>query len=318
MNVLILGGSGFIGTHLTRRLARDGHQVTVATRYAPNARHLQIVPQVRVYQLDPHNPDQLASAVQGHDAAVNLVGILNQSGFGDRGFQRVHVELVEGLIEACAAAGVGRLVQMSSLNAGQGESHYLRTRGQGETRVLAAHRDGRTAGTIVRASTVFGPDDSFLNRFADLLRISPVLPLARGQAKFTPVYVGDVAEALTRILDDPETAGRTFELGGAETWTLVGLVRWLRDQLGLKRAVFGLPDALGRLQGMAFDLVPGKPFSSDNFKSLKLDSVCSDKDFEALGIQPWGMTERAVGWLGPYGRQSRLQRYRRQARREQG
>src|SRR5690554_4508669 len=91
MNVLILGGSGFIGTHLTRRLARDGHQVTVATRYAPNARHLQIVPQVRVYQLDPHNPDQLASAVQGHDAAVNLVGILNQSGFGDRGFQRVHV-----------------------------------------------------------------------------------------------------------------------------------------------------------------------------------------------------------------------------------
>ncbi len=318
MKVLILGGSGFIGSHLTRRLARDGHQITVATRYAPNARHLQVVPSVRVHQLDPYNQDQLAAALKGHDAVINLVGILNQRGFGDGGFRRAHVELVEMLIDACSATGVERLVQMSSLNAGQGESHYLQTRGQGEERLRSANRDGRVAGTIIRPSTVFGEDDSFLNRFAGLLRISPVLPLARGQAKFTPAYVGDVAEALARVLHDPATAGKTFELGGAETWSMVDLVCWLRDQLGLKRAVIGLPDALGRLQGLAFDLVPGKPFSSDNFKSLKLDSVCSDKDFAALGIQPWGIAERAAGWLGSYDKQSRFQRYRSQARRERG
>jgi NADH dehydrogenase len=316
MRVLILGGSGFVGSHLTRRLARDGHEVTVATRYAPGCKHLWVVPQATIRQFDPFDADRLAEELRGHDVAVNLVGILNERGFGGAGFRRVHVELVERLIDACESAGVPRLVQMSGLNAGRGESHYLRTRGEGEARVRAADRDGRVAGTILQASTIFGRDDSFLNRFAGLLRISPVLPLARPKAKFAPVFIDDVIEAFMRVLADDDTAGRTYELCGSEVWSLIDLVRWLRDQLELRRLVIGLPDFLGRLQGMAFDFVPGKPFSSDNFKSLKLDSVCQNDGFDALGIRPWGLAERATAWLRPIDKQARYQQFRRRARRE--
>jgi len=316
MKVLILGGSGFVGSHLTRRLAREGHQVTVATRYAPGCRHLWVIPQATIRQFDPFDSDRLADELKGHDVAVNLVGILNERGFGGAGFHRAHVKLVEILIDACIESGVERLVQMSGLNAGRGESHYLRTRGEGEARVRAADREGRLAGTILRASTIFGPDDSFLNRFATLLRLSPVLPLARPKAKLAPVFVADVVEAFMRVMADEDTAGKTYELCGAEEWALIDLVRWLRDQLGLRRAVLGLPDALGRLQGLVFDFVPGKPFSSDNFKSLKLDSLCKSNGFEALGIRPWGLSERARGWLQPVDKQARYQQFRRRARRE--
>jgi NADH dehydrogenase len=316
MRVLILGGSGFVGSHLTRRLAREGHEVTVATRYAPGCKHLWVVPQATIRQFDPFDADRLAEELRGHDVAVNLVGILNERGFGGAGFRRVHVDLVERLIDACESAGVPRLVQMSGLNAGRGESHYLRTRGEGEARVRAADRDGRVAGTILQASTIFGRDDSFLNRFAGLLKISPVLPLARPNAKFAPVFIDDVIEAFMRVLDDDDTAGHTYELCGSEVWSLIDLVRWLRDQLELRRLVIGLPDFLGRLQGMAFDFVPGKPFSSDNFKSLKLDSVCQNDGFDALGIRPWGLAERATAWLRPIDKQARYQQFRRRARRE--
>ena len=316
MKVLILGGSGFVGSHLTRRLAREGHEVTVATRYAPGCKHLWVIPQATIRQFDPFDASACPKSCAGHDVAINLIGILNERGFGGRGFHRAHVELVERLIDACAEAGVTRLIQMSGLNAGRGESHYLRTRGEGEARVRAADRDGRLAGTILQASTIFGPDDSFLNRFASLLRLSPVLPLARPQAKFAPVFVDDVIEAFMRVLADDKTAGKTFELCGTETWSLIELVRWLRDQLELKRLVVGLPDVLGRLQGMAFDFVPGKPFSSDNYKSLKLDSVCQSNGFEALGIRPWGLAERAPRWLKSVDKQSRYQQFRRRARRE--
>jgi len=316
MKVLILGGSGFVGSHLTRRLGREGHQVTVATRYAPGCKHLWVVPQATIRQFDPFDSERLADELRGHDVAINLVGILNERGFGGSGFRRAHVELVERVIDACVESGVPRLIQMSGLNAGRGESHYLRTRGEGEARVRAADRDGRVAGTILRASTIFGEEDSFLNRFAGLLRISPVLPLARPQAKFAPVFIDDVVEAFMRVLADEGTAGQTYELCGSEQWKLIELVRWLRDQLDLRRAVVGLPDPLGRLQGMVFDFVPGKPFSSDNYKSLLLDSLCQDNGFEALGIRPWGLSERATAWLRPIDKQARYQQFRRRARRE--
>lgn len=316
MKVLILGGSGFVGSNLTRRLAREGHQITVATRYAPGCKHLWVVPQATIRQFDPFDSDRLVEELRGHDVAINLVGILNERGFGGAGFRRVHVELVETIIDACVEADVPRLIQMSGLNAGRGESHYLKTRGEGEARVRAANRDGRLEGTILRASTIFGPDDSFLNRFAGLLKISPLLPMARPQAKFAPVFVDDVVEAFMRVLTDDDRAGQIYELCGSEEWALIDIVRWLRDELELRRIVIGLPDVLGRLQGLAFDFVPGKPFSSDNYKSLQLDSVCQNNGFKALGIRPWGLAECATSWLKPVDKQARYQQFRRQARRE--
>jgi uncharacterized protein YbjT (DUF2867 family) len=317
MKVLVLGGSGFVGGHLARRLSRDGHQLTIVTRYAPGCRHLAVVPGVTIRQFDPCDGDELARRLEGHDAAINLVGILNERVFGGgRGFRRAHVELVETLINACVRTGVRRLIHMSALNAGQGESQYLETRGEAEQLVGEVFRQGHIDTTIVRPSTIFGPDDSFLNRFVGLLKISPVLPLARPQARFAPVYVGDVVEGFARMLARRGSHGKVHELCGSEQWTLIELVRWLRDQLGLKRAVIGLPDAIGRLQGLAFDVVPGKPFSTDNFKSLLVDSVCAQDGFAELDIRPWGMSELAPTWLGDGARQRRYQRYRSRARRD--
>ncbi len=317
MKILVLGGSGFVGGHLARRLSRDGHTMTVATRYAAGCRHLEVVPGVRIRQFNPYDADELARHLQEHDAAINLVGILNERIFaGGRGFRRAHVELVETLINACIETGTRRLIHMSALNAGQGESQYLKTRGEAENMITDVARRGQLDTTIMRPSTIFGPDDSFLNRFATLLKISPALPLARPRARFAPVYVGDVTDAFARVLERKESFGKAHELCGSEQWALIDLVRWLRDQLGLRRAVIGLPDLLARLQGAVFDFVPGRPFSSDNYKSLKLDSVCMRNGFGELGIRPWGMSELAPTWLTESDKQSRYQRFRRRARRE--
>jgi len=317
MNVFVLGGSGFVGGHLVRRLSAAGHRITVGTRYAPSARHLRVVPQVTIRQCNPYDLDSMTPMLEGHDAVVNLVGILNERGFGGKGFHRAHVELVEKLIISCDAARVGRLVQMSSINAGKGDSRYLLTRGHAERLVNEAGNDGLLRTTIVQPSVIFGPDDSFLNRFATLLKLTPVLPLARPRARLAPVYVGDVAEAIERILARDSESGRTYELAGSEVWNLKELVLWLRDRLGLRRVVIGLPDALGWVQGQVFDFVPGKPFSSDNFKSLGLDSVCTDNGFIELGIDPWGVSQLAPTWLKSAGRQQRYQSFRRRARRAQ-
>lgn len=309
MKVLILGGSGFVGSHLVRRLSREGHSITVVTRYPNAARHLEIVPRVKIRVFDPYDPERLDTALAGHDALINLVGILNESGRDGSGFHRVHVELVEIALEACARAGSARFIQMSALNAGMGESHYLQTRGEAEQRVQASSLNW----TIFRPSTIFGPDDSFLNRFASLLAISPVLPLARHEARFAPVYVGDVVEAFVRVLAERDHVGEIYELCGAETWALREIVAWIAEQRGMRRWVIGLPDVLGRLQGRVFDFVPGKPFSSDNFRSLLLDSVCSDDGFDRLGISPWPMSEKAPEWLGE-DRQARFRRFRERRR----
>lgn len=315
MKVFVLGGSGFVGGHLVRRLSAAGHRVTVGTRYAPSARHLRIVPRVTIRQCNPYDMESLTPILEGHDAVVNLVGILNERGFGGKGFHRAHVELVEKLIISCDAARVARLVQMSSINAGRGDSHYLRSRGQAERLVNEAGSDGLLQTTILQPSVIFGPDDSFISRFATLLKFSPVLPLARPRTRLAPVYVDDVVEAIERVLMLEMQSGRTYELAGAEVWSLKELVLWLRDQLGLRRAVIGLPDALGWLQGLIFNLVPGKPFSTDNFKSLGLDSVCTDNGLIELGIDPWGISQLAPTWLNSAGRQQRYQSFRRRARR---
>ncbi len=308
MKIMILGGSGFVGSHLARRLSRDGHAISVVTRHPNGARHLAIVPRIDIRHFDPYDVERLGAELADHYALINLVGILNESGRDGAGFRRAHVELVEIAIEACNAAGVTRMIQMSALNAGRGTSHYLLTRGEGEQRV----RDSGLDWTIFRPSTIFGPDDSFLNRFAGLLAISPVLPLARAEAKFAPVYVGDVVEAFARALEDRASHGQTYELCGAEILRLRQVVEWVAHQRNLRRLVVALPDALGRLQGKVFDFVPGKPFSSDNFKSLLLDSVCEENGFESLDIQPWGMREKASEWLNGegHGRQARYQRFR--------
>lgn len=324
--LVILGGSGFVGRALAQRLARNGHAVTVLSRNLNAHAQRLLPPGVVLHELDVYDPQALQQALAGHDAVINLVGILNESGDNGRGFHRAHVQLTKLVIAACQLEGARsagstsaakgrmpgsglRLLQMSSLNAGRGHSHYLKSRGEAEAAVKASG----LRWTIFEPSVIFGRGDGLFCRFADVLKLAPVLPLARAGCKFAPVYVGDVVTAFERALADDRTIGEVYELYGPEVFTLADIVRMTARQLGLRRWVLPLPDALGRLQALACDFVPGKPFSSDNYRSLLTDSVGGVDGLHRLGIVPVRVAEVLPGILGHADdKQTRYARYRAQ------
>jgi NADH dehydrogenase len=286
--VCVLGGSGFVGTHLCAELARDGWRITVPTRDPVRAQHLSPIPSLRLVAANIHDAAVLERLCGGQRAVVNLVGILNEKGRSGSGFTRVHVELVRKLVEACRRQRVERLVHVSALNADadHGPSHYLRSKGRGE-RIVREECGNDLAWTILQPSVIFGPGDDFVNRFARLLRAIPLgLPLARPNARFAPVWIGDVVAAARRALADDHVAGESYELCGPERFTLREIVCMVRDRLGLARAVVGIPDFAARLQAAVCDFVPGKPFSTDNYRSLLVDSVCRVNGLARLGIRP--------------------------------
>lgn len=300
--VVVLGGSGFVGRHLIARLRAAGHTVTVLSRNGHQRRGVTVEPGVKLVTVDVYDPDALARAFTGADAVINLVGILNEPGFGGSGFERAHVVLTSHVISGCLQAGVRRLLQMSALNAGRGKSHYLRTRGIAEERVRESGLDW----TIFQPSVIFGRGDGLFQRFASLLRLAPVLPLAKPDARFAPVYVGDVAEAITQCLTRPESIGQRFELYGDQVLRLREIVAYTARQMGLKRWVIGLPDWAARLQAAVFDFVPGKPFSTDNYRSLQIDSVGGVDGLFQLGITKTPIDAVVPQLLGHGGRQAAL------------
>jgi uncharacterized protein YbjT (DUF2867 family) len=305
--IVILGGTGFVGRALAARLAADGHRVTVLSRNRVRRREVGVIPNVHVTTCDVYSEAALTRMLANAEVAINLVGILNEPGRGGDGFVRAHVELTRKLVAACKAAGVPRLLQMSALNAGRGRSHYLRTRGEAEEVV----RQSDLRWTIFEPSVIFGPGDGVFLRFAQLLKLSPVLPLARPKAKFAPVYLGDVVEAFVRALHDKSSIGQTYELYGPDTMTLEQIVKYTARHLRLKRVIVPLPEAAGRLQALALDFVPGKPFSTDNYLSLLMDSVGGIDGLYRLGIPRTPVDAVMPALLGPGGRQGRLDRYRR-------
>lgn len=305
--LVVLGGTGFVGRALVTRLQRDGHSINVLSRNRDAHRELGVLPGVRITNCDVHERRALAGQLEGADAAINLVGILNERGNDGRGFRRAHVELTSTLIDACRETAVPRLLQMSSLRAGEGNSHYLKTRGEAEALVKAS----KLAWTLFRPSVIFGPGDGLFCRFAQLLALTPVLPLARTHAKFAPVYVSDVAEAFARALAHPHSASHTYELFGPRTIELGELVRWTAQLTGRRRWIIGLPDALGAIQARVGEWLPGKPISRDNFRSLALDSVGSDDGLAALGIVATPMELIVPDMLRDAGPQRALDRFRR-------
>lgn len=305
--IVIFGGTGFVGRHLVARLVAAGHDVLVPSRNRSMQRELHIVPQARVVDVDVYSDDALRELLQGAQAAINLVGILNERGRNGRGFEAAHTGFTRKLIAACQASGTRRLLQMSALNAGRGRSHYLRTRGEAEAAVKASGLDW----TIFQPSVIFGPGDGLFARFAGLLKLAPVLPLARAGAKFAPVHVGDVAEAFARALTQPASIGQTYELYGPEVLTLAQIVQYTAHCMGRRRAVLPLPDSIGRIQAALMDFVPGKPFSTDNFLSLQLDSVGGIDGLHRLGIEPTPISAVVPALLGQDPQQRRLDRFRR-------
>jgi uncharacterized protein YbjT (DUF2867 family) len=297
--VCVLGGTGFVGSELVGALAARGYAVRVPTRVASRADHLRVLPTAEIRVADVHDPRQLARLFAGVDTVVNLVGILNERGRSGAGFRRAHSELAAKVIEAAHAQKVRRLLHMSALGAAaDAPSHYLRSKHEAETRVRAA--PASIGWTIFRPSVIFGPRDSLTNRFAKLMRLGAgVLPLARAEARFAPVYIVDVVQAYLRALDDRTTLGQAYELCGPDIFTLEELVRFVARAAGIDARIIRLPDLVARLQGLVFDFVPGKPFSTDNYRSLTIDSVCGDDGCARLGIRPASLAGLIGTWLGP-------------------
>jgi NADH dehydrogenase len=308
-SVLVVGGSGFVGRHLVHRLAAQAIRVLVPTRRRERAKALILLPTVEVLEGDVHDPQALARLVAKVDAVVNLVGILH----GD--FQRVHVELTRKILDACRQAGVPRYVHMSALCAApDAPSAYLRSKGEAEMLVRAADCDALRT-TIFRPSVVFGRDDRFLNLFADIARIAPVMAVASPDARFQPVHVEDVGHALAGCLADPRTFGRSYDLCGPKVYTLRELVAYVCKTAGLRRPVIGLGASLSKLQAFMLEWVPGKPMTRDNLLSMRVDNVCQCPFPEVFGFTPTPMEAVVPTYIAGVTPRSRYRWFRFRARR---
>lgn len=293
-NVLVLGGTGFVGRHVCEHLVRQGVRITVPTRRYTQAQSVQTLPGVTVVTANVHDEAELLRLLPGHDAVVNLVAILHGT---PRQFQQVHVDLPATLAHAMQATGVRRLVHVSALGAGtQAASNYQRSKTAGENVLLAAGLDV----TLLRPSVIFGAEDQFLNLFARMQARLPVVPLAGGQCRFQPVWVGDVAQAIVRCLLQPDTAGQTFECVGPEVLTLADLVRLAGALSGHPRPVLSLPLAFGVFQALLLQCLPGPTvMSTDNVHSMEVDNVASGAlpTLLDLGITPETVAPVAARYL---------------------
>jgi uncharacterized protein YbjT (DUF2867 family) len=303
-NICVIGGAGFVGRHLCQQLAAQGYRVRVPTRDRERAKALILLPTVDVVVADVQDPAALANLVQGCDAVINLVGVLHDAR-GKRGFEAAHVELARKVVAACRANKVRRLLQMSALAAAtDAPSAYLRSKGEAEKIVRESGLDF----TIFRPSVIFGPDDSFLNMFACLLRAMPVIALASPGARFQPVYVDDVAAAFVRALPDMKTFGQSYALCGPQRYTLRELVAYVGRITGRQRPILGLNRALSYCQAFAMEWLPVKLMTRDNLRSMEIDSV-SDSVFP-FGIKPQALEAVAPMWLATRTPRSRYQRFR--------
>lgn len=288
--VTVFGGSGFVGTQAVRYLAKAGWRIRVAVRnpnLAYKMRLLGDVGQIDVVQANVRNMPSLERALEGATASLNLVGLLYET--GRQGFQAVHVMGARNVAEAARTMGVRRVIQMSSIGADPASaSKYARTKAEGEAAVREVFPDA----AVVRPSIVFGPGDNFFNKFASMAQLSPVLPLiGGGLTRFQPVFVGDVGQALARIVTDEAAAGQTFELGGPAVFTFRELMELMRAETGQRRLLLPIPfpvaTGLGKAAGLVAGLIP-PPVTADQVESLKTDNVVSGQypGLADLGIVP--------------------------------
>ena len=294
-NVLVLGGSGFLGRHICEKLQRAGYNITVPTRRVSNAQGVQHLPRLTVLEANVHNEADLARLLPGHTAVVNLIAILHGT---EAAFERTHVLLPTKLARACTASGVRRLVHVSALGVAlDSPARYQRSKARGE-QVL---RDAGLNLTVLRPSVIFGQGDRFLNLFAKLQSIFPVVPLAGAHARFQPVWVEDVAQAVVTSLVNPPDEP-VIECAGPEVLTLADLVRVAGHHGSRQRPIVPLPASLGHLQALLMELAPGEPLMSrDNLAAMSVDNVASGAlpGLETLGIRAASVHSIAPTYLRP-------------------
>jgi NADH dehydrogenase len=310
--ILVLGGTGFVGRSVCERLTARSSRgaIVVPTRRAQHGNSVRALPTVEVVQANVHDDTQLARLVAGCDAVINLVAILH----GSRAeFDRVHVALPRRLAAACVGAGVRRLVHISALGVGpQAPSNYLRSKTEGEAVLMASN----LAVTVLRPSVIFGAEDRFLNLFAELQAVVPLVPLAGSSARFQPVWVEDVARAVVQCLDDAGTIGKIYECAGPAEYTLSQLVERAGTWAGHMRPQLPLPAFIGRLQALAMEMLPGQPMMSrDNIDSMRVPNVATGPLSGLPGLAELGITATALeavapAYLGSRFARARLNRWR--------
>jgi len=297
--VVVLGGSGFVGRHIVARLSAQGFRVIVPTRRRESARHLILLPTVEVVETDVCADGALARLVADATAVVNLVGILHSSGRDT--FDRVHVDLTRNVVQACKSAGVARLLHMSALGASpDAPSQYLRSKGTAEAIVAASGLQW----TIFRPSVIFGEEDRFLNTFARLSALLPLIALASAGARFQPVFVGDVAHCFVHALGDELTVRSRYDLCGPRAYTLRELVAYAGEVTGNVRPILALGPGLSRLQAGVLEHLPGKLMSRDNLLSMQVDNVCTGPFPPVFGIEPAAIEAIAPRYLAPAAQRS--------------
>ncbi len=308
--ILILGGTGFVGRHVCEKLAGGDYRVTVLTRRRSNARDLQMLPMLDVAEGSAYDAAALEPLVAEQDAVINLVAILHGT---EAAFDKAHVQLPLALVKACNAAGQRRIVHVSSLGADvNAPSMYQRSKARGEAVLLGSGLDI----SVLRPSVIFGAEDKFLNTFASLQKLFPVIPLAGSTAKFQPVWVEDVASAIVECVENRSTIGQTYEACGPEIFTLRQLVQLAGQYSGNDKPVIGLPDALARIQARLMELAPGEPIMSrDNLDAMKVDNISGGKlpGLKELGITPSALSAVAPFYLGAQGLRSGLMAKRKTA-----
>lgn len=301
--VTVFGGDGFVGRYVVQALLKNGHRVRVASRNPKRGWFLKAqanLGQIAYVAADITRPETLRHAVEGASAVINLVGILK----GD--FDAVHRQGAANVAAAARSAGVETLIHMSAIGAdAESASAYGRTKGKGEAAVRAAF----PSATILRPSIIFGREDQFINRFAGLIRMLPLVPVIGGATKFQPVFVGDIAHAVAAIVSDPQAHNaKTYELGGPEVMTMAEVNRWIAESTGHKRPMVEVPDEVAGLLATLTGWLPGAPITRDQWLMLQSDNVLSTKakGLTALGITPTPLDAVAPGWLVQYRKHGRF------------
>ena len=303
--VTILGGSGFLGRHITRALARQGHRIRIAVRRPDLAGHVQPLGtpgQIMPVQANLRYPESVEAACAGSDVVINLVGVLYSS--GAQTFSALHAHGARVAARAARNAGAAQFIQMSAIGGDEGSaSEYARTKAEGEM----AAREEFPGATIIRPSIVFGPEDNFFNQFAAMARFSPVLPLiGGGETRFQPVFVGDVAAAVAKLVATGEGSGKTFELGGPAQKSFRELLAYVLEVTGRKRLLVPVPFAIARIKGAVLGLLPNPLLTADQVDLLRTDNVVSEaavaegRTLQGLGIEPEPVESIVPGYLYRY------------------